>query len=237
MKIAIDIKSVLILTVAFILFTAIGTVSHEYGHIIVAESVGYKTTLHYRSMNYDSGELNDKHLEIYNHNRTEIENGTDFKKKSEYESGVEKLKFDGFLVTIGGPFQTTFTGVAGLLILLFRRKKIGEYGLNLLDWLAVFLSLFWLREFFNLVMSVVSEIIFPNGSYFGGDEQNISYYLNLWEGTISIILGIAGLAISLFVIFKIVPNRLRLTFILSGLLGGIIGFILWMNILGPIVLP
>ncbi len=42
----------LILTFGFILFTAIGTVSHEYGHIAVAKFHGYETELHYGSMNY-----------------------------------------------------------------------------------------------------------------------------------------------------------------------------------------
>ena len=43
MNIRIDIKNLLILSLVFILFTAIGTVSHEYGHIIVAKSLGYET--------------------------------------------------------------------------------------------------------------------------------------------------------------------------------------------------
>lgn len=236
MKITIDIKSLLILTFAFVLFTAIGTVSHEYGHIIVAKYFGYETTLHYGSMNYNS-ELNEKLIEIYNENKTEIENNTYFDQKNEYDNGIKKLQSNGLLVTIGGPLQTTLTGTIGLIILFFRRKKIKIYGLKIIGWLAVFLSLFWLREVFNVVMSIGSEIISPNGSYFSGDEKFISYSLNLWEGTISTILGVIGLIVSLFVIFIIIPNRMRLTFILSGLLGGIIGFILWMNLLGPKLLP
>ena len=45
MKTSIDIKKFLVLTLAFILFTAIGTLSHEYGHIIVAKKLGYQTKL------------------------------------------------------------------------------------------------------------------------------------------------------------------------------------------------
>ena len=106
-------------------------------------------------------------------------------------------------------------------------------GLKIIDWLAVFLSLFWLREFFNLAMSIGHEIISPNGTWFGGDEKNISQGFEIWSGTFPIILGLLGLLISIFVIFKIIPNKIRLTFILSGFIGGIIGFILWMNIIGP----
>ena len=205
MNISINIKSLLILTFVFILFTTIGTVSHEYGHIIVAKALGYETTLHYGSMNYDSG--------------------------------IEKLKSNGLLVTIGGPFQTILTGTIGLLILLWRRKLIYQNGLKVLDWLAVFLSLFWLREVFNLVMSLSGEVISPNGTWFSGDELYISQGLNLWSGTVSIILGTIGMTVTIYVIFKIIPKKIRPTFIISGLIGGIVGFILWMNIIGPKILP
>jgi len=59
----------------------------------------------------------------------------------------------------------------------------------------------------------------------------------LWSGTVSSVLGIIGLFISIFIVFRIVPKHLRLTFIAGGFLGGIFGFILWMNILGPKILP
>lgn len=236
MKIAFDIKYFVILTTAFVVFTAIGTVTHEYGHILIAKYFGYETTLHYGSMSYNS-ELNDKLIEIYNQNQLAIENDDYFDQKNEYESGIKKIQSNGLWITIGGSLQTTLTGLLGLTILFFRRNKIKTSGFKIIDWLAVFLSLFWLREVFNLVTSIGREIISPNGSYFGGDEKHISYGLNLWEGTVPITLGFLGLLISIFIVFKIIPNRIRLTFILSGLLGGIIGFIVWMNILGPKLLP
>lgn len=123
------------------------------------------------------------------------------------------------------------------MILFVRRKTIQNKGLKLIDWLAVFLGLFWLREVFNLVHSLGSEIISPDGRWFGGDEYHISSALNLWSGTIPIILGVMGLLVSIYIVFKIVPKNLRLTLILSGLIGGISGFIIWMNIIGPKILP
>jgi hypothetical protein len=237
MKILIDIKNLIFITLGFVMFTAIGTVSHEFGHIIIAKSLGYETTLHYGSMNYKNSNLNEKINEIYTENKIAIENKSHFDKKTEYEQGIEKLQSNSLLITIGGPLQTTLAGTIGLFILFYRRKKISEYKLKLIDWFVVFLSLFWLREVFNVVISIIGEIITSNGSYFGGDEKYISDILNLWDGTISSILGIIGLTISIFIVFKVVPKQLRLTFILGGFLGGIFGFILWMNILGPKILP
>lgn len=234
----------------FILFTAIGTVSHEYGHIAVAKYFGYETSLHYGSMNYyPKGYLKDKDLEdfkklIKEYRQTEQESWPDDVKKkvAEYQNILEKRYWNeksnkGIYVTIGGPLQTILTGTLGLIILFVRRKNIQNKGLKIIDWLAVFLGLFWLREIFNLVHSLVSEIISPNGRWFGGDEYYISKDLNLWSGTIPIILGTISLIISIYIVFKIVPKNLRLTFILSGLSGGISGFILWMNIIGPRLLP
>jgi len=212
MKITIDLKKTIILTVAFILFTVVGTLSHEYGHIIVAKKLGYNTTLHYGSMDYTS-------------------------KLHTNEIKEETLIFDSLLITMGGPLQTILTGSFGLILLLYNRKKMSMHGLKITDWFAVFLALFWLREVFNILTAIIGEIIKPNGSYFGGDEKYISEVLNLPIGTTSITLGIVGVLIATFVVFKIVPNKLRLTFMLSGFLGGISGYYLWMKIIGPIVLP
>ncbi len=233
----ISIKNVTLFSLAFILFTAIGTLSHEYGHIAVANFLGYKTTLHYGSMNYDSDELNNELFRLYTDNKTAIENGEDFEERTEYRRVSRKTGYDYFFITLGGPLQTMLTGTIGLAILYWRRRKTAINGFQLVDWLAVFLSLFWLREVFNVVMSVGGELLSPDGHFFGGDERNLSKHLHLWEGAIPISLAIIGLTVSTIVIFKFIPPRYRRTFILSGLIGGSAGFVLWMYGVGPILLP
>ncbi len=198
---------------------------------------------------YPKGYLQDSDLEAYKklnkeYWNTEYESWPDDvkEKAEEYQDILEKRYWNeksnkSLYVTIGGPLQTILTGVLGLIILFVRRKTIQNEGLKIIDWLAVFLGLFWLREIFNLVHSLGSEIVLPNGRWFGGDEYYISKDLNLWSGTIPIILGVMGLLASIFIVFKVVPKDLRLTFTISGLIGGVSGFIIWMNIIGPIVLP
>lgn len=250
MNISINIKSFLILTITFILFTVIGTISHEYGHIVVAKSLGYETTLHYGSMNYyPKGYSEDTDviaLKALTKEYMSIEYKSwpeEIKEKArEYDKSIQKRfpyekSSDYFLIKIGGPLQTMITGTIGLLILLKRKRSIQLEGLKMLDWLAIFLSLFWLREVFNLTSSIGMELISPNGTWFGGDELHISQDLNVWPGTVPIILATLGLMIAVYVIFKIIPKKTRFTFILSGFVGGIAGFILWMNIIGPQILP
>jgi len=249
-NISIDIKSLFILSFVFILFTVIGTLSHEYGHITIAKILGYETKLHYGSMEcYPKGYLEDSDVKALDsltkkYTQTEFDSWPEnVKEKSKELSEILHQKYwniitkNSIFITIGGPLQTILTGTIGLLILIIRKKSIQYNGLKLLDWTAVFLSLFWLREVFNLITSIGGEIISPKGRWFGGDEFYISQYLNIWSGTISIILGIIGFVISVFVVFKIIPDKIRLTFILSGFIGGILGFIMWMFIIGPKLLP
>lgn len=250
MKISIDIKHLIFLSLGFVLFTIIGTVSHEYGHIIVAKSLGYETTLHYGSMSsYPKGYSDDKDVIAFKNltkDYLDIEYDSwpkEVKEKAEEYKNILKKRYwneksnNDLFITIGGPLQTVLTGTIGLLILIWRRKSISKNGMNTLDWLVVFLSLFWLREIFNLVTSIGGELISPNGTWFGGDELYISQDLNLWSGTIPLILATIGTVIAIYVVFKIIPKKIRLTFILSGIVGGIMGFILWMNIIGPKILP
>ena len=88
------------------------------------------------------------------------------------------------------PAQLPFIRISGTWF--FRRKIIKHDRLSFLDWIAVFLSLFWLREVFNLTMSVLIGIFNANTDYFGGDEAIISEMLELPAGIIPIILGLCG---------------------------------------------
>ncbi|WP_300442026.1 hypothetical protein [Christiangramia sp.] len=230
-------KNILILSLAFIFFTIIGTISHETGHIVVAESLGYNTSLHYGSMNYDNSELNNKLDSIYSKNKYQIENNLPFEQRNNFEEGKERLESDSIKITLGGPLQTTITGLLGLVLLLKRKKRIKNRGLKIIDWLGIFLALFWLREIFNLIHSLGFEIIYNQGNYFGGDERYISEYFNLGSGAIPVILAITGIVISMYVVFRIIPEKFRLPFIISGFVGGFTGFIIWFHILGPHLIP
>lgn len=229
-------SSLLILSITFIVFTVVGTISHEYGHIVVAKYLGYETELHYGSMNFDNN-LQNQINEIYFRNETSILNKKPFLEKELYEKLILKSFYNRLAINIGGPVQTIVTGTIGFILLLFRREKILENGMKILDWLYVFLSLFWLREVCNLTMSLASAILIGKKNYFGGDERKIAIMLEIPQGSIAIPLAIIGLCIALFVIFRIIPKEQRLLFISSGFLGGITGFILWLRILGPIVIP
>ncbi|WP_091511262.1 hypothetical protein [Flexibacter flexilis] len=237
MKKIINYQYFLYLSLSFVLFTVIGTLSHEFGHILVAKSLGYETTLHYGSMNYHGSELTNKLNDIHNRNLQSITEKHHFIEQELYTNLLRKSLYNSLLIAIGGPLQTILTGTIGLILLLYQNAKIQAHGMKIFDWFSVLLSLFWLREIFNLLASVSAGILSGSGNYFSGDELHIAWYLQVWEGTFAIVLGIMGLLISLFVIFKIIPKQWQITFIVSGLVGGSLGFVLWMKIVGPILLP
>ncbi len=233
--------SVVIIT-AFILFTIIGTLSHELGHAAVAEYLGYDSKMSYGSMTYNyKGYDQDKDvkeikrlLEGYNYEEHE-EWPEDLKLKVEEQSVLLREKYpqnknNVLWVKVGGPAQTILTSFFGLFILFLRRKK-REISFKIIDWLGVFLALFILREGYNFVSGLYSSIMYSK-SGFNGDEFRISTFLGYNEWLIPTAMLIPSLIISLFVIFIIIPIKYRFTFILSGMIGGLSGIAIWFGFLG-----
>ncbi|MBQ0785943.1 MAG: hypothetical protein KBT69_00475, partial [Oceanihabitans sp.] len=72
---------------------------------------------------------------------------------------------------------------------------------------------------------------------FYGDEFGISRYIGFNQWIVPSISFILGLAISLFIIFKVIPIKYRFSFIISGFIGGLLGFAIWFGFLGSIILP
>lgn len=189
-------------TLLFILFTIIGTLSHEMGHIFVAKLLGYTTELHFGFMNT-------------------IE---------EYSSDLH-----AFLISSRGPIQTMATGTVGYLLLKSSVKNKAAFSNK--DYVWFFLSLFWLRQVFNLINHFLLSILSEEESFFGGDEFHLSIHLNLPSGFFSVLFGSIGIVICVHVFFFLVKRKNRVLLIGSGITGSLLGFWLWMYELGPTLLP
>ena len=232
---------------AFIFFTVIGTLTHEFGHIAVAKYFGYETELHYGSMHYDYPDVEDDPLiveikKIVKDNAEALTNKEDFDLKDRHTELLKILKEKypypkphSAWVILGGPAQTLLTSFLGLFILFYRKSQKKEYFV-LLDWIGVFLSLFALREIFNYVMVLFRTIL--NGEVASNnDEFKLSRYLDVNQWTIPTIALIIGMAICLYIILRVIPLKYRFTFMIAGFVGGILGFFIWLRWLGPVVLP
>jgi hypothetical protein len=115
------------LSFGFIIFTVIGTLSHELGHYMMAVALGYDASINYGYTHWSI---------------------------PHYSSFVTHY-YHGELITLAGPLQTIFTGSIGFIFLFRKRKNIDLTGeLDHTQWLFIFLTLFWLRELFNFLTGI-----------------------------------------------------------------------------------
>ena len=222
------------IALGFVLATIVGTVSHEYGHIAVAKFFGYETKLYYDSMNYNVEEKLDAIYAYYDKHMHSILLPSSPEKKYFEEHHTQILKEINY-VRWGGPAQTMITGTIGVLMLWLRRKKIAEYGMKLTDWIFVLLAFFWSREITNFLIVSIDSLILSK-PHTGGDEAHISRYYQIPWITINAITGCIAALVLLWVVFIVIPRRQRLTFITAGLAGSALGWMIWMEWVGPRIL-
>lgn len=201
-------KLLMKLLVIFVLMTVVGTLSHEFGHFVVVEILGMDGEIHYSYMRTIKNE-NYRHL----------------------------FKWESILISLGGPIQTMLTGTIGFLLLYeFKNEILKRSRLERKHWAMVFMAMFWLRQT-AISFMIIAVYLFQGLIMQKGDESRISLKLGLPVFTLDIITGFVGLIIISIVIFKFIPISQRFTFILSGFAGGVLGYVLWMEILGPKILP
>ncbi len=193
---------------SFILATVVGTVTHECGHYIVAKMLGYDAHVDYMST-WIAGP-----------------------KRSEPLSG-----FHWFLFTLGGPIETLLTGTIGIILLIiYRRRFYTSSALSVRQWIIVFVSLFWLRPVANFVVWI-GNYFYTGGFSKRADEIKIARYMALPGWSVSGITALAGAVVLGVVCFRFIPIAQRTTFIVSGLAGGVAGYLLWLVFLGKYIMP
>ena len=204
-------KLFLYLTLTFIVATVVGTLSHEFGHYIVAKSLGYDADIHYAFTTWD---------------RDDSDALTD----SADSNNI-------FYILIGGPIQTMLTGSIGLILLYVCRQSFQDAKqLSLKQWTIVFMSLFWLRQTANFVVWISKFLLTGNFST-RSDEVVLAKYLHIPSWTITSATAVIGVGVLVLILTKFMPREQRRLFILAGLVGGITGYILWLNLLGEMIMP
>jgi hypothetical protein len=137
----------------------------------------------------------------------------------------------------GGPIETFIVGAAGLIMLYFKRKEFyNARKLSIGQWTIIFLSLFWLRQAVNVVAWVLGY--FTSGEFSDrGDEIRLARYLNLPDWSITVFTAVISLLAFYWVLSKFIPRNSRVAFLLSGIVGGIAGYIIWLFVAGPVLMP
>ncbi len=141
------------------------------------------------------------------------------------------------LILLGGPLQTMLTGSIGLLLLFIYRKSYwAAEKLSFKQWVIVYLSLFWLRQLSNFSWHIIGYLRRGRFSH-RSDENRLDFLLHLPQGTFISITAVLSAIVLIIVVFKFIPKVQRLTFLVSGLVGGLLGFYLWLYSLGALLMP
>jgi hypothetical protein len=233
----IHLKLFIYLCIGFMFFTVIGTLSHEFGHYLVAKSYGYPAKINYESTYNTDGNLRILYDSIIKNYRKEYEADLAYPGKENFDLEVAKFKTNHKFIVIGGPAQTLLTSILAIIFILikrasFRNKNSVSFG----KWVVIFFALFSLRQPANFFMSVVGFLKHGRFST-ASDEAKIDLDFGIPLLTTSIITSILGVCVLAFIYFKIIPKQSRITFIVAGLCGGVIGFYIWFYGIGKIVLP
>ncbi len=230
-------KEIIILVLSFIVFTIVGTLTHELGHYTMAKYKKCKASINYRATRFvDTSNTDRLHL-IFSKYKNEIRNKQNFPYKIEWERKVKKRMHDNFLIILAGPLQTTLFGTFGLILLgIYKKKYYLANKLNFKQWFIIFISLFWLRQAFNFVREIV-YFIFRGNISTTNDEVKLAIYLGIHKLSISLGTALIALIVLILIVFKFIPISQRIIFILTGFIGGLLGFVLWFYLLGPILMP
>lgn len=151
-----------------------------------------------------------------------------------YDHNVTMSNEQRLWFTLGGPLQTILTGTIGLL-LAYRIPRHTDH-LSGHQWAAVYAALFWLRQPANMFVGVLITLTGGNVGY-RSDEPKISLALGIHPFAITVVTGLIGSLVLAFIVFRVIPRQQRLTFLVSGLVGGVAGYILWLHIVGPVLMP
>lgn len=223
--------------VAFIGFTIVGTLSHEMGHFAAAHYFGLHPTINYMSSSPVGDEDGAFLSTVQMQYRNLILADQPFPGKERYDQLMDALVQGNFWILLGGPLQTLFTSIIGMVLLVLSYKEYAQKDtLSFKIWVYIFLALFWLRQSANLFVGLVFWAI--NGKFsMGGDEARLSHLMGLPLVTLNLITGLIGFVILASIVFKVIPRQQRITFLFAGFTGGVSGYILWLYILGPVVMP
>jgi hypothetical protein len=153
------------------------------------------------------------------------------------EWGHVRTEKDFMLLLAGGPLETFFVGAVGSGILYFKRRSFYHAEkLSTGQWTIIFLSLFWLRQAVNLITWVTGYFI--NGEFsHRGDEIRLARYLKFPDWSIVVYTAVISLLAFYWVFTTFIPRNSRVTFLLSGIVGGIAGYIIWLFVAGPVLMP
>jgi hypothetical protein len=141
-----------------------------------------------------------------------------------------------FWFIVGGPVSTWLVAAVGIGIILWKYRPMHseQKPMGLGQAAAVIASTFSLRFVFNAGMYFFSHTLLLKPS--GADEVKIAQYLGISPDLMMYGSALIGVLVVLTALYYI-PRPQCYIVLMSGFLGGVLGYLFWYNWLGPLVLP
>jgi hypothetical protein len=226
-----DTKLLIKLISAFFLATVIGTLSHEAGHCLAVQQYAKAGTVR---INYMASFWEEKdHLTDTVFELGEKDNRTT-QEQERYETLFKEYAKRQLTWSLGGPLLTILIGTIGWLLLLTNKPSRERTHLPFLNWLYIFLALFWLRPVYILLSWIVRAIFGPTGWC---DEKDIAAFLQWPDWVIILPAGLVGTAVAVYVFLYYVPKQIRFTALLAAAISCPLSFTGWFYWIGPRLLP
>lgn len=210
------------LILGFILTSIVGSLTIEGTRILTGKKLGY-----------EGGFV--KGIGIYLFFNPQISEGFDklmaeglpfeeLKNLKDWKSLQKQNQDNQAIIEASGILVTSILTILGILFLMNGRSKTAEMKLR--NWIGFFISLIFVRYLVRYAYTVCfGHISCQEFSIF----QSFGFVSFL---PIYILFGL-GIILAFWIVYQL-PKNLRLLTIMTGMIGGFLGLVIWMKYLGPI---
>lgn len=210
-------KKLITYTLAFFIAVQVGEITVEYSKVYFAELFGYDAYYEkaFGRLFFYNAETQNEIKEIYNSKNLNFDNKFS---DNEFKTITDKNTFYLAIIEYFGIFLTLIITITGIRWRYFRIKKNKDF--TKIDIMPLMLSFFFLREPIIVLWHHINKILLCNDKMkweIIGLNPYIYFYLFYLLSVILIV----------YILFKLVPKNDRIIFIISGLIGSIIGIYLY----------
>ncbi|NQU53800.1 MAG: hypothetical protein HQ522_14820 [Bacteroidetes bacterium] len=212
----------LLLIVGFILTSTVGSIAIEGTRILTGKYLGYEAgyikgfgTYLFGSEQIGQGfdELRESGLEW-----------DELQKMEEWQLLRKKNQDNQAIIEASGILLTAILTILGILLLKTGRTKTTE--MKLFNWVGFFVSLIFVRYLVRHSFTIYSGSLFCQ-------EMSIFKTLGFTSFLPIYILVSIGIIVAIWIVFQI-PKKHRWLAVMSGMIGGLAGLILWWKFIGSI---
>lgn len=226
-----EIKKSSLFIISIVCVVIFGTLSHEFGHYIMARLLGYEASFNYAHTIYVDKDNVEFVKNSFNNYNQFIEKELPFPNSEKYYKLKSKYLNDAFLITSSGVLFTVLTGIFGLTLAIFG-DKINNSNIT---FTGMLFCLFILRQPVNFLFGLYNFYILnkPNNS----DEIRLANSLKIHFLTFEILTSIIALILYIKLLNLNLFRHNKTFMTIHILIGGTLGFYLWLYVLGPFLLP